>query len=126
VSAIDYSPAGRWAQFVRALAIVESNENPNQTGDAGRAFGLLQQHPGFFSDYYGRYGFPASVGDTWITAQIKAAAAFLERWVDELGLDLTIQAYNLGVTDVRDGLRNPAYLQRFTEALNKVRAANGD
>lgn len=119
---IDYSIAANWADVVHAIAIIESNENPAQTGDGGRAFGVMQQHPAFFQEYYGRCkDFPASVTDTWVEAQIKAAASFFELW-EHLGLDLCVMAYNLGINAVMNGARNPGYLARFSDALNRVRA----
>jgi hypothetical protein len=61
-AAIDYSVAGRWADVVHALALGESNENPAAVGDGGRAFGILQQHPAFFKEYY---GICATVSSVW-------------------------------------------------------------
>lgn len=125
MDAIDYSIAGRWADVVHALAIVESSENPSAIGDHGRAFGLLQQHPAFFYQYYGKVAaFRAEVSDTWIVAQIKCAASFFELY-DHLGFDLVVQAYNQGVAVFsRPEVRAPEYLEKFTAALNRVRGLN--
>lgn len=115
---IDYSPAGGWALHVRALAIIESNEDVGQLGDGGQAFCLLQQHPAFFVQWYSPF---ADVADTIWAAQIKAAAAFLAHYVPTIGIDLTIQAYNLGVAAVMErGKRNQDYLDRWTAARNKL------
>jgi hypothetical protein len=120
--AINYDAAGKWAMQVRALAMGESNESPYMFGDGGCAFGLLQQHPSFFIEYYDTDAFPASVTDTWWQAQIKAAAAFLETWESKLGLDLAVQSYNQGVVAVtKNGVRAPEYLARFTANFNKLK-----
>jgi soluble lytic murein transglycosylase-like protein len=122
---IDYSKAGAHAEIVHALAIIESGENPALVGDGGQAYGLLQQHPGFFKQFYGRaIAFPASVTHTWVEAEIVAAASFFELYLGILGLDLAIQSYNLGVSAVQKGQRNPDYLSRFTAAYQLVRSGN--
>ncbi|MFZ1975785.1 MAG: transglycosylase SLT domain-containing protein [Candidatus Acidiferrales bacterium] len=117
----DYSLAGAHADVVHALAIIESNESVSAIGDGGRAFGLLQQHPSFFKEYYGRaVAFPQSVEHTWPEAQIVAAASFFEM-NEQMGLDLIVQAYNLGVEAVRNGQRNPAYLSQFKATLARLK-----
>jgi hypothetical protein len=125
--AIDYEIAGPWALHVRALAMGESAEIATLFGDGGCAFGVLQQHPSFFSEWYGVGAFPASASDSWVTAQIKAASAFLDRYVPTRGLDLTIQAYQAGATAVFiDGKRNQEYLDRWTENFNKLKGQQGE
>lgn len=120
---IDYSIAEEYSDCVHALAIVESNENFFAVGDGGQAFGILQIHPATFKYYYGlAIRFPALETDTWLEAEIKTCAGFLELYHRE-SMDLRIQAWNLGAHAVFDeGKRNPEYLKRYTEALNKVRA----
>ena len=120
---VDYSLAEEYSDCVHALAIVESNENPFAWGDDGKAFGLLQMHSATFKQYYGlSIRFPPSPSDTVTEAQIKACAGFLDVYHRE-SMDLRVQAWNLGVHEVFDeGKRNPEYLKRYTEALNKVRA----
>ena len=115
----DYTIAGRWAEHVHAFAIIESNETDNQIGDGGRAFGILQQHPAFVLQWYR----DIDVTDTWVTAQIKAARNFLDHYVSIFGLDLTVMAYNLGVSAIGRGERNQDYLNRWTEAFNRVKGA---
>ncbi len=118
----DYSAAGPWAQIVHALAMTETNEQPRLVGDGGRAFGILQDHPPFIAEYYRTdSAFPAKPNDDWITAEIKAAATFLDE-NDDQPLDLCIQAYNQGETAVfTNGVRAPEYLARFTANLNKLK-----
>lgn len=107
MAAIDYSIAGQWADHVHAILRIANDD---------------KIRPFFFTQYYREDGpFPASANDGWIEAEIKAVASFFEIW-EHLGLDRTVMAYNLGIAAVLKGERNEAYLQRFDEALNKVRA----
>lgn len=117
---INYSSAGPWAEHVRALAVIESGEDVGRIGDGGRAFGLLQQHPAFVMQWYRS----VDVTDTWWNAQIKAAAAFLAHYVNAIGLDLTIQAYNRGVAAIENGERNADYLARWTDAYQRIRGGS--
>lgn len=42
---------GSWWKWAKAVATVESGENPNAVGDGGAAVGLMQQHSDFFIDW---------------------------------------------------------------------------
>lgn len=118
----DYeSICGEYAEIVHALCLVESNENASISGDNGKAWGPMQEHPAFFVEF----GSTVLPGDTWIEAQLKVAAEYLRQQIEvhERPLDLVVQAYNLGVKAVFvNGERNPEYLQRYFDKLNKVRA----
>jgi hypothetical protein len=120
---IDYSLAVPYHEIVRALAIIESGERPFQIGDGGQAFGLLQIHPARFNETYNSdIYYAAAVDDTWVSAEIKACAAFLHVWEPQ-PLDLRIQAWRLGTHAVFDlGKRDPQYLERFSIAYQKVRS----
>ncbi len=52
-AALMSSPAdsSELAPVVKAIAKIESNNNPKAVGDSGRAFGILQIHPEVVSDY---------------------------------------------------------------------------
>lgn len=114
---IDYSAAGPWKNYVRALAIIETGENPNAPpSDDGKAYGILRQHPAFIMDYWQSEGPYAVKDDTMTVAQIKAAACFFERHLHPLGLDLCVQAYNVGLAGVQEGRRNLQYLENFKKA----------
>ena len=126
---IDYTAGGRWQDVIHALAIIESNENPAATGDGGQAFGLIQQHPAFFAANYGRVSglwnrmvgralYPASTSDTWVTAQIKAAASFLEA-NKALNRTLLIESYHQGVIGAQRA-PDPSYFTRFAAAFAKI------
>lgn len=130
---IDYTIAEEYADCVHALALTEHwgheltqnciyGQCPFGDNDGGQAFGLLQMHSATFKQYYGCcVRFAPSVTDTWAEAQIKACAGFLHLYYRD-SMDLRIQAWNKGIHAVVDlGLRNPDYLAKYTEALNKVR-----
>src|SRR5579885_3909127 len=121
---IPYEIAQEYADIVRATFMVESGENPDWAeGDGGQAWGMGQQHPAWFKDYYGRSTrFPASVADTWTEAQIKAIASYYDVW-EAIPRDLLIQAYRLGLDAVlKEGKRDPDRLAKIYAALNKIRA----
>jgi hypothetical protein len=113
---IDYSAAGEWAHHVRALAMVESNEDETAIGDGGRAFGLLQMHPGrFLDESHTTKQFRVTPGDTWTLAQIKAAASYFEV-MRPVAIELTVIAWNLGRAAVfLDGERNEPYFAKWKE-----------
>lgn len=121
---INYTLATEYADVVRAIFMIESNEDLMAVGDGGRALGPGQQHPAFFKQYYGCHkDYPASVADTWADAWVKATAAYFATWSGTIELDLLVQGYNKGLDGVlRDGQRAPDYLRRFTDALNKIHA----
>jgi len=123
---IDYSPAKHWAKYVRALAIIESDEDEFKPGDGGRAFGLLQMHPDRYNDEV-RYTaesalaqYAVNVGDTWTTAQIKICASYFERHVG-VALMLIVMAWRLGVAAVFElGERDEEYWHRWQAAFERI------
>ena len=125
MSLYNYALALEYADIVHAFVLTENNGvEPilmNEMGDAGQAIGIVQFHPADFAVYYGRsLRFPRSVKHTWAEAEIVACASFwdTEQWLD---VDLRVQAWNLGVQGVKDGERNPDYLQRWTMNMNRIR-----
>ena len=118
-----FNLAGVYSDMVHALAIIESDEDPHAVGDGEQAYGLLQQHPAFFQEHYGRTkAFPAEVAHSWADAEVVAAASFFDLWMETLGLDATVMAYNTGVTAYYSGVRNEDYLARFGAAYQVVRS----
>ena len=123
---INYSLAGKYADYVHAHFVIESAEVMLIFGDGEEALGLGQMHPTFFTENYGqstRHIFLASIGDTWPDAWVKAAGNFYHVNLHLYGepLDLVVQMYNLGFSAVKiEGKRNPDYLNKWTEALNNI------
>jgi hypothetical protein len=127
--------AGDMADYVHALALTEHfghTLTPDciyglcrfGSDDAGKAFGLLQQHLPFINTWYRAEGPPYGVADEddVPTGQIKAAARFLKAFIPLLGLDGAVQSYQTGIAAYRVGQRNQAYLDKFTAALMRVRS----
>lgn len=117
---IDYSAAGTWAKVVQALAIHESGQNPNTIGaDGDKAFGILQMHMDFVTEWAPRAGIVT--GETITNAQIKMATAFLEHY-NALGwtLQAMVEAYNEGVGAYQSGQADPFYWQGFEQAYNTL------
>jgi hypothetical protein len=52
-------------QFLKALAIVESADNPEAWGDAGRAMGRWQVHPDALWSHTHSLGIAPTLGETW-------------------------------------------------------------
>ena len=92
-------------KLIKAIAIVESNENPNAIGDDGKSFGLMQ-----VSEVVGAsYGLNKE--DLMIpTFNIQAGSGFLAQMIKKYGLEGGIQAYNLGETKFLEGFSSPTYL----------------
>lgn len=117
-----YKVAGEFADYVRAHAIVESNEQVVVVSDGGQAWGLLQMHPGFVEEYI--HFANIATTDTWAEAEVKICAAYYRiRLLPNTVLDLVVQAYNLGWKAVMvDGKRNSDYLRRWSEAYQRIRS----
>ncbi len=131
----DYTIAGRWQDVIHAIAIIESAENPDAKGDGGQARGLFQQHPVFFKENYGRvlvgvvtriwHGmigraplYPVSLSDTWIMADMKAAASHFEA-NKALNRTLLIESYHQGVIGA-ERQPDPTYFTRWASAFVKI------
>jgi hypothetical protein len=52
-------------QFLKALAVVESKDNPEAWGDAGRAMGRWQVHPDRLWFEAKRFDLEPALGETW-------------------------------------------------------------
>jgi hypothetical protein len=120
---VDYSPAKQWARYVRAQAIIESNEDPHAPdGDGGQARGLLQIHPADFQTWYGRTkAFPANTTDTIVQADIKTCASFYEfHYGPTITVQMIAQAWRLGMTAVLTGVRDAEYLARWQAAFDSI------
>lgn len=100
--------AWKWA---KAVAIVESGENPAAVGDGGAAVGLMQQHADFFADWRQsptcRREYP-----------ICQVAAFINFWnnYDGAHAEHLLGVYNQGL---RGAALNP---DKAAAYANKVRA----
>ncbi len=116
-----YSLAGKWDSVVRALAIIESSEDPLKWGDGHQALGLLQQHPAHFLQFgaIALRHHEITVHTTWEEAWIVCCAAFLDEMEREhMPLEHAIWAHNLGVEAVKvEGKTDPVYWAKYKAAL---------
>ena len=113
----------RWAdlrdldwRLLKAVAIVESSENANVTGDEGRSHGLMQ-----ISSLVGS-SFGLMVEDLYEpNLNVQAGSGFLKEMIDKYGLEGGIQAYNLGETKFRQGLTSPTYLSKVINEYERLK-----
>jgi len=102
-------------RLIKAVAIVESSERAEVIGDDGRSFGLMQ-----VSKVVGAsYGMTVEdLLDPNLNVQV--GSGFLAEMINRYGLEGGIQAYNLGETKYRKGLRSPNYLSKVMTEFNKL------
>ncbi len=103
----------KWAELrgldwklLRAVAQTESTENPNAIGDDGRSLGLMQVQLLIGKAYAGIIDISELFDPD---KNIEAGSGYLKEMIDKYGLEGGIEAYNLGETKYRKGLRSPTY-----------------
>lgn len=133
---IDWSIAGAWSLQVRAIAMIESSQDPDSKSDfldpqnplTNQARGLFSWHPAAFAEAYGccAHMYQPANNDSWVMADIKALAGYLELWVASRAqtVEHTLMCFHLGRRAVmQEGKWDQGYLERYDESLNKLRAA---
>lgn len=104
-------------RLAKAIAIVESNLNPNALGDDGRAFGLMQI---WYSTAQG-HGYAGSPSGLFNPeANIFYATRELNYLVDAYGFDRGVMGYNIGETRLRKGGSNTEYLSKVLKYYGGV------
>ena len=107
------------ARLLRAIAIVESSERDNATGDDGVSIGRYQLHERFHAErarLYGEYDPRDPLAAGIIAARI------LEANYRQLGdWTLAIGAYQRGVTGVRRMGVNKTYIAKVFTALKEIK-----
>lgn len=101
-------------------------QQDNVVGDMGRAFGVLQEHPEFFAQWY-----VPVVGDTWEVAQIRAALRMFKHYctpgvlravrrmysatapVVALSIEDCVMVFHLGYTAFVRGAKDEEYRLRW-------------
>lgn len=102
-------------KLLKAIGLVESDLNPNAVGDDGASIGLMQVG----RVVGGSYGF--SKFDLYNPDHnVEAGSGFLAEMISKYGLEGGIQAYNLGETKWRAGLRSPTYLSKVLSQYNNL------
>lgn len=114
-------------QFAQALALTESNDNPNAPlGDDGRAAGRWQMHPSFYEEW--TTPIPHGTEPSWDTQFRNALFRFYMRAVRN-GIDDADAAcgFNLsGQPEPGMAARDPVYAQRFNENMKRVLGSPND
>ena len=106
-------------QFTYALAIVESQNNPNSPlGDGGRAAGRWQIHPDFLWTWAHHYGLAPKLGEIWDSFFCRVVQAFYLDHVTSLTPVECAMYFHRGHV-VHEGDADwtaDDYAQRFTDA----------
>lgn len=102
-------------KLLKAVATIESSENPNAIGDEGRSIGLMQVSL-VVGQSYGMNNEDLLNPDL----NIQVGSGFLKEMTDKYGLEGGIQAYNLGETKFRKGITSPVYLDKVMNEYLKL------
>lgn len=106
-------------RLLKAVAMHESDENPNAIGDNGASIGLMQVQKIIGQAY---------AGVTDLTElydpdkNVEAGSGFLKDMIDKYGVEGGIQAYNLGETKYRKGITSPDYLRIVMNNYNNLQS----
>ena len=101
-------------QFARALALTESNDNPEAWGDAGRAMGRWQVHPDWVWTWAKHYGLEPPLNATWDSFVRSVVAAFANDHLRNMLPDGVAMYFHLGHPNgLERGDWDDDYAQRF-------------
>jgi hypothetical protein len=108
-------------QFLKALAMVESSDDPEAWGDAGRAMGRWQVHPDRLFGEMATYKISPKLGETWDQLVERVLRVFVARWSPEFSFDEIAQFWHLGHWPLSypDGW-DMQYASKFEAALAKA------
>lgn len=108
-------------QFVRALALTESDDNPQAWGDAGRAVGRFQVHPDWVWTWAKHYGISPVVGDTWDSFVSRIVTAFANDHLRYMKLTEVAMYFHLGhYGNPSEYDWDDAYAKRFQTCVDRV------
>ena len=101
------------AKDILAVVGIESSFNPKAKSELIRdpALGLMQVRPGIWKIN------PKALKD--VEQQIRLGSNILHNYYNQLGgnIEKAVQAYNLGITAVKQGKRNPQYLEKYRNEM---------
>ena len=105
-------------QFLKALAIVESSDNPEAWGDAGRAMGRWQVHPDALWVHAHSLGIVPTLGDTWDQLVGRVLRAIFAVYAAKYSPEIIAMYWHLGHwTDDEQPDWDAKYAVRFMAAL---------
>lgn len=104
--------------LLKAIAFVESSENPEAIGDDDKSFGLMQ-----VQSLIGSYYIGSGEKETLLqpSSNVNAGSAFLADLLIKYDLEDAIQAYNMGETKFKKGYRAPIYLKNVLNHYYKIK-----
>lgn len=102
--------------LVRAIIFVESRGNRHALGDNKTTYGLMQVGR-VVSRAYGCQT-PSELYD--VDFNLMIGTGFLKKMIDKYGIKGGVQAYNLGETKYRRGMRNLRYYNRVRRAYENL------
>lgn len=103
-----------YQHFKRALAIVESSDNPRAWGDDGLACGRWQMHPAFCDTYRPRVVHVRMSWDEYFEGSLRRFFEMRAAVCDTTAV--LAQQFHLGVQAVLDGEWDWIYDQKFERA----------
>jgi soluble lytic murein transglycosylase-like protein len=104
-------------KLLKAIAMTESNENPNAIGDDGRSLGLMQTQL-----LIGKaYANVSNIEELYIPDKnVEAGSGFLADLLSKYSLNGAIQAYNIGETKFNKGISSPDYLAKVLKNYHSI------
>jgi hypothetical protein len=90
------------ARFEKALALVESNDNPEAWGDHGQAMGRWQVHPAIVWEY-GPESVPLNATWDWVCQQT-VEPFFRDRMAVHGNIGIAEMEWNKGISAVKAGV----------------------
>jgi soluble lytic murein transglycosylase-like protein len=102
--------------LVRAIIWVESKGNRHALGDNKTTYGLMQ----IGHSISRAYGCQSSSELYEVNVNLMVGTGFLKKMIDKYGVKGGVQAYNLGETKYRRGVRNLRYYNRVRRAYGRT------
>lgn len=108
-------------QFLKALAVVESADDPEAWGDAGRAMGRWQVHPDRLWSEMHAHTITPQLGETWDQLTARVLRALFMKYNAQLGTVSTAMFWHVGhiVSPTHDKW-DLKYAARFDAALQNA------
>ena len=108
-------------QFVRALALTESDADPEAFGDAGRAEGEWQEHPDWTWGWAHHYSLSPALNETWDSFERRVVTAFATDHLRYMTPALVAMYFHLGhMPSEQLGDWDKEYSERFGKAVKRV------
>ena len=109
-------------QFLVALGMVESNNQPFAWGDGGRAMGRWQVHPDRLFSEMESHKIEPKLGETWDALQGRVVRAIAEMYLPDEDATSVAMYWHLGHwSDPKSDDWDLTYQVSFVNALNRVK-----